>query len=155
MQDAMVPATPERDATAAPRDSAGMKNMQQLIQLRWFALAGQVATIGMVHFVFDIRLPLMQLVVVLLLLAAFNVASLWRWHRRQEVTDGALLLSLLVDVAALTALLHLSGGVANPFVFLYLLQVVLGAVLLRARSSWVVVAAAWRVLREERRQPQP
>jgi len=126
---------------ASPRDSAGMKNMQQLIQLRWFALAGQVATILVVHFGFQIRLPLLPMLVVLVLLAAFNLASLWRWRRRQEVTDDALLLSLLVDVVTLTALLHLSGGVANPFVFLYLLQVVLGAVLLRPRSSWVVVAA--------------
>lgn len=140
MQDVAV-ADSSLSEDASPRDSAGMKNMQQLIQLRWFALAGQVATILVVHFGFQIRLPLLPMLVVLVLLAAFNLASLWRWRRRQEVTDDALLLSLLVDVVTLTALLHLSGGVANPFVFLYLLQVVLGAVLLRPRSSWVVVAA--------------
>jgi two-component system, sensor histidine kinase RegB len=128
-------------ASISPRDSAGMKNMQQLIQLRWFALAGQVATIATVSYGFGIRLPLLPMAVVLMCLAAFNVISLLRWQRREDVTDGALLLSLLVDVVTLTALLHLSGGVANPFVFLYLLQVVLGAVLLQARSSWVVVAA--------------
>jgi two-component system, sensor histidine kinase RegB len=130
-----------QDAPASQRDSAGVKNMQQLIQLRWFALGGQVATIATVHYGFGIRLPLLPMLLVLLCLAAFNLASLLRWRRREEVTDGALLLSLLVDVVTLTALLHLSGGVANPFVFLYLLQVVLGAVLLSARSSWVVVAA--------------
>jgi two-component system sensor histidine kinase RegB len=127
--------------TATLRDSAGVKNMQQLIQLRWFALAGQVATIGVVHFGFGIRLPLLPMVVVLALLATYNLISLLRWRRREEVTNGTLLLSLLVDVASLTALLYFSGGIANPFVFLYLLQVVLGAVLLRAWSSWVVVAA--------------
>jgi two-component system sensor histidine kinase RegB len=129
------------DASVPQRDSAGMKNMQQLIQLRWFALAGQIATIATVTWGFGIRLPLLPMAVVLACLAAFNVISLLRWQRREDVTDGALLLSLLVDVVTLTALLHLSGGVANPFVFLYLLQVVLGAVLLQARSSWVVVAA--------------
>ena len=130
-----------QDAPASQRDSTGVKNMQQLIQLRWFALAGQVATIAIVHYGFGIRLPLLPMVAVLSCLATFNLVSLLRSRRRDDVTDGALLLSLLVDVVTLTALLHLSGGVANPFVFLYLLQVVLGAVLLRARSSWVVVAA--------------
>ena len=129
------------DASASPRDSAGMKNMQQLMQLRWFALAGQVATIATVTWGFGIHLPLLPMAAVLLCLATFNLASALHWRHRDEVTDGALLLSLLVDVVTLTALLHLSGGVANPFVFLYLLQVVLGAVLLQARSSWVVVAA--------------
>ena len=142
MQDVLLdPVTAARDATTSPRDSAGLKNMQQLIQLRWFALAGQVATIAIVSLGLRIWLPLFPMGVVLLLLAAFNLLSLLHWRRRTDVTDGALLLSLLVDVVALTALLHLSGGVANPFVFLYLLQVVLGAVLLRPRSSWVVVVA--------------
>ncbi|RZA37094.1 MAG: HAMP domain-containing histidine kinase [Lysobacteraceae bacterium] len=142
MQDVLLdPVTAARDATTSPRDSAGLKNMQQLIQLRWFALAGQVATIAIVSLGLRIWLPLLPMGIVLLLLAAFNLLSLLHWGRRTDVTDGALLLSLLVDVVALTALLHLSGGVANPFVFLYLLQVVLGAVLLRARSSWVVVVA--------------
>ena len=137
----------ERQATQPPattatlRDRADVKNMQQLIQLRWFALAGQVATIGVVYFGFGIRLPLLPMGVVLALLATYNLISLFRWRRREEVTNGTLLLSLLVDVASLTALLYFSGGVANPFVFLYLLQVVLGAVLLRVWSSWVVVAA--------------
>lgn len=147
MQDMRDPGRIERDLAMTPgdpaslRDSAGLKNMQQLIQLRWFALAGQVATIAIVILGLGIRLPLLPMGVVLLLLAAFNLISRLHWRRRTDVTDGALLLSLLVDVVALTALLHLSGGVANPFVFLYLLQVVLGAVLLRAHSSWVVVAA--------------
>ncbi len=128
-------------ASTPQRDSAGMKNMQQLIQLRWFALGGQVATIATVHYGFGIHLPLLSMTAVLLCLAAFNLVSLLRWRRRKDVTDSTLLLSLLVDVVTLTALLHLSGGIANPFVFLYLMQVVLGAVLLRVRSSWVVVAA--------------
>lgn len=140
--DTDVPGIEIAQAASAPqRDSAGVKSMQQLIQLRWFALGGQVATIATVHYGFGIRLPLLPMLAVLVCLAAFNLISLLRLRQREEVTDSALLLSLLVDVVTLTALLHLSGGVTNPFVFLYLLQVVLGAVLLSARYSWMVVAA--------------
>src|SRR5690606_651913 len=64
------------------------------------------------------------------------------WRPRQDVGDLALLAALLVDVAALTAQLYLSGGITNPFVFLFLLQVAVGAVLLPAWASWVVVAAS-------------
>jgi two-component system sensor histidine kinase RegB len=48
--------------------------------------------------------------------------------------------ALLVDVGMLTAQLYLSGGATNPFVFLYLLQVTLAAVLLKAWSTWTMVA---------------
>jgi two-component system sensor histidine kinase RegB len=40
---------------------------------------------------------------------------------------------------ALTLQLHLSGGITNPFVFLYLLQISLCALLLKTRSAWLMV----------------
>jgi two-component system sensor histidine kinase RegB len=36
--------------------------------------------------------------------------------------------------------LYLSGGLTNPFAFLFLLQVILSAVLLEAWSTWIIVA---------------
>ncbi len=44
-------------------------------------------------------------------------------------------------MAALTTQLYLTGGATNPFIFLYVLQVTLGAVLLDARSLWAMVAS--------------
>jgi two-component system sensor histidine kinase RegB len=49
-------------------------------------------------------------------------------------------MALLVDVASLTVLLYLSGGITNPFAFLYLLQVILSAVLLEVMWTWTIVA---------------
>ena len=121
-------------------DSTGLENMRQLIQLRWIAVVGQIITIAVVNFGFDIHLPLRQMSVVLICLVAFNIGSLLRWRTHHEVTNGELFLALLVDVTTLTAQLYLSGGATNPFTFLYLLQVILGAVLLRAWSVWTMVA---------------
>jgi two-component system, sensor histidine kinase RegB len=117
----------------------GMENMRQLVQLRWIAVVGQIITIAIVHFGFAIQLPLEEMGVVLVCLVAFNIASLFRWQEHHEVTNGELFFALLVDVATLTAQLYLSGGSTNPFSFLYLLQVILGAVLLRAWSVWTMV----------------
>ncbi|MDB6160092.1 MAG: integral rane sensor signal transduction histidine kinase [Gammaproteobacteria bacterium] len=114
--------------------------MRQLIQLRWIAVVGQIITIAVVNFGFNIHLPLRQMSVVLICLVAFNIGSLLRWRTHHEVTNGELFLALLVDVTTLTAQLYLSGGATNPFTFLYLLQVILGAVLLRAWSVWTMVA---------------
>ena len=116
-------------------EQTGTENMRQLIQLRWIAVVGQVVTIAVVHFVLAINLPLREMVVVLICLVACNIGSMFRWQEHHEVTNGELFFALLVDVATLTAQLYLSGGVTNPFSFLFLLQVILGAVLLR---SWTV-----------------
>ncbi len=118
--------------------ATGIRNMQQLIQLRWIAVVGQVVTILVVYYGLGIHLPLHQMLVVLACLAAFNAASRLRWRSHHVVTNGELFAVLLVDVGMLTAQLYLSGGAANPFVFLFLLQVVLGAMLLDIRSTWVL-----------------
>lgn len=119
--------------------AAGLKNLQQLIQLRWIAVFGQVATIEVVHQGMGIAIPIQHMFAVLAGLVLFNGVSLLRWRTRVPVTDAELLLALLVDVGALTAQLYLSGGATNPFVFLYLLQVILGAVLLPAWATWAMV----------------
>ena len=132
----------ETESLAGRDDATGLKNMQQLIQLRWIAVGGQIATIVAVHFGFGIALPLGSMAVALACLIAFNLASLLRWRgdKRREVSNGELFVALLVDVATLTAQLYLSGGATNPFVYLYLLQVILAAVLLEPWSTWTMMA---------------
>ncbi len=141
MQDMLLPRPGENalPSMSAPQVSFGVKNMHPLIQLRWIAVIGQIATILVVHFGMGIELPLVPMLIVAGLLAAFNLVVMVAWRWREEITNGALFRALLVDVVILTAQLYLSGGIANPFVFLYLLQVVLAAVLLQPWASWIMV----------------
>jgi two-component system sensor histidine kinase RegB len=132
-------------------EATGRKNMQLLIQLRWIAVVGQIITIAVVHFLLGITLPLEPLLVVLGAITVFNLASRLRWQVQQVVTDGELLLALLVDVGMLTLMLYFTGGAANPFAWLYLLQITLGAMLLTPQATWIMVIAttlcfAWLAL---------
>lgn len=113
--------------------------MQHLIELRWMAVVGQITTIATVTFGFGVQLPLAPMLQVLACLIAFNLYSHLRWQQERHVTNRQVFLALLTDVASLTAQLYLSGGVSNPFVFLYLLQVILSAVLLAPWWSWTIV----------------
>lgn len=125
-----------------PADAAGRKNMALLVQLRWIAIAGQLATILIVHFVMGIRLPLAAMLVIPCIATAVNLASSAILRRRTDIAHAELLLALLFDVIALTAQLYMSGGATNPFVSLYLLQVALGAVLLDRWSVWGIVGVS-------------
>lgn len=133
---AILPPRSARSADAA----AGIKNLQQLIELRWIAVIGQVFTILMAHYALGLTLPLREMLLVVGCLAAFNVVSLLRLRTAVVVRNTELFLALLIDVAVLTVQLYLSGGTSNPFVFLYLLQITLGAVLLRGTYIWSMVA---------------
>lgn len=120
-------------------DATGRKNLQLLIQLRWIAMFGQFATILVVYYGLDVPLPVSNMLIVLFGLLLFNALSVLRLRVRRPIGNTELFLSLLVDVGTLTMLLFLSGGATNPFVFLFLLQVILGAVLLEAWSTWVIL----------------
>ena len=111
---------------AAPADIAtNRKNMALLVQLRWIAVIGQIITIGFVQFWMGVALPLLPLAAVISGLVALNVVSLLWLRYRADINNRELLIALALDVAALTALLYLSGGATNPFTSLYLLQVTL------------------------------
>ncbi len=121
--------------------STERQNMQLLIQLRWFAVIGQVITISLVHYGFGIVLPLPGMALVLLAIVLTNLGYIY-WYRshRRPISPRNLFLALLADVLALSIQLYLSGGAGNPFIYLFLLQGILGAVLLRPIHAWFVVA---------------
>ena len=122
-------------------DMEGKKNLLLLIQLRWIAAAGQVVTILVAELWYRIHLPLLEMASVLGFIAALNLVSVWRHQRQGVLTNMELLVELLLDVTALTVQLYLSGGITNPFISLFLLQVGLGAVLLEAWSAWILATA--------------
>lgn len=125
-----------------PADAAGRKNMALLVQLRWIALAGQVATILIADYFMGIALPLRPMLIVICLAGLFNLASVALLRRRTDISHAELFLALLFDVLSLTAQLYMSGGATNPFVSLYLVQVALGAMLLHRWSAWGIVAVS-------------
>lgn len=134
-----VPSPEKATALPAPDDGAGRANLLLLVQLRWIAVVGQMVTIAGVGLGLGVTLPLGAMAAVLAGLVGLNLASLWRLSRPAPVAAVELTLAMLFDVGALTLQLYLTGGGTNPFVFLYLLQVALGAVLLDGRATWTLL----------------
>ena len=117
-------------------EPAARINLRWIVRLRWLAVAGQTVTILLARRFLHQPLPVAQLLGIVGLLAAANVAmQVWLW-RGLNPTDRLCGLNLLGDVMALTALLALSGGGYNPFALLYLVHLTIGAVVLPTR--WAV-----------------
>ncbi|MBH2044759.1 MAG: HAMP domain-containing histidine kinase [Comamonadaceae bacterium] len=148
---------PPRNPASPANTSAGLRNLHQLIQLRWIAVVGQLLTIEATHYGLGMPLPLQAMRSIVAGMVLFNIASLLRWRTRRNVHHVEIFLGLLVDVAALTAQLYLSGGISNPFVFLYLLQIAVSAMLLRGGTMWFIVlfASSCVVLLAQHSQPLP
>ncbi len=126
-------------------------NLGWLIKLRWAAVSGQLLAVLTAWRIFDVALPVGSLFAVIGIAAITNLL-LQGWFRGMEAKPKApaigqrgelLILALMVlDMGLLTALLYLSGGPSNPFVLVYLVNMLLVAVLVRPLWSAILTILA-------------
>src|SRR5829696_6868674 len=118
--------------------------LDTLLRLRWLAIIGQTIAVLVVYYVVEFQLPLWACLAVIALSAWLNVALRVRFSltQRLEPTRAAWLLAF--DIAELAVLLFLTGGLQNPFAFLFLSPVLLSATALPPRIT--VVLGAFAVL---------
>jgi len=97
------------------------------IRLRWFAIAGQTATVLTIYYGFRFPLPLSLCLAVILLSAALNIVlSVTNPHSNLLPSRHAVPF-LGFDILQLAALLYLTGGLGNPFAFLLVVPVAVSA----------------------------
>jgi two-component system, sensor histidine kinase RegB len=126
-------------------------NIQWLARLRWAEVAGQAVTVLIAQFLLEGTLPIAALLAVIGVGLISNLAIEMYFfgdRRRGIVTprtvyEWHIALIMMIDIAILTALLYLTGGPNNPFSFLYLVQIALATVLVRARWTWMLVGLAF------------
>jgi two-component system sensor histidine kinase RegB len=127
-------------SSPAQLPSTAAINLRRLLLLRVIAVAGALLTLVFAVTRLGLGLPVAPILLILAALAVASVATLWRLRLAWPVRDGEQFAQLLLDVAALTALLYLSGGSTNPFVTFYLLPLAIAAAALPARYVWGMAA---------------
>jgi len=133
---------------SSPLSSSAI-NLRWLLTLRFIALTGQALALWVAVVNLHMVLPQRPLVWIIAGMAVANLLSWLRLKRPWPVCEAELFCQLLLDVAALTALLYFTGGPTNPFVMLYLLPLALTAAALSGRYTWVmagVTAACYSAL---------
>ena len=109
---------------------AGRLHLRTLILLRWVAAAGQTATVMVVDFGLGFNLPLVPCLGAIIALVVSNLILARRGQGRQRISDHEAVFLLGFDVVQLSALLYLTGGLANPFVTLIIAPAMVSATIL-------------------------
>jgi two-component system sensor histidine kinase RegB len=110
-----------------------------LITVRWTTLAAGVGAVVAGRGALQMAVPVAAAATTLSFLAGSNLWLMWRARRAgigSFVTPAGLL--VCADVALLTWLLLKSGGVLNPASVVYLVEIVLAALVLGRRWTWIV-----------------
>ena len=116
--------------------------LDTLIRLRWLAIIGQTGAVLVVHFGLEFDLPIWACLAVIALSAWLNVALRVRYglNHRLEPDRAAWLLAF--DIAVLAVLLFLTGGLQNPFSFLFLAPVLISSTALPPRMTQALAGFA-------------
>ena len=109
--------------------------LDTILRLRWLAALGQLAAIFVVAQGFEFDMPIVPCLVIITLSALINLAlqiSVNPMQRLEGVHAAAL---LALNIVELAALLYFTGGLENPFSFLFLAPVLISATALPVRLT--------------------
>src|ERR1044071_1673762 len=109
--------------------------LDTLVRLRWLAIIGQTTAVLAVYYGLDFELPIYACLAAIVLAAWLNVALRLRFHLTQRLEPDRAAWLLAFDIAELAVLLFLTGGLQNPFAFLFLAPVLLSATALPPRIT--------------------
>jgi len=119
------------------RDGVGIlpANMGRVLLMRAVLILCQLLLVLISLFYDGIDLALPQLMILITLYIAVNVASFLFLMRNKGLNERSYFCQLMLDVLFLTLLLYFSGGYTNPLISLYLLPLIIVSSTLGRRQA--------------------
>jgi len=140
----------ERETEYSPEEAALLMRLRVFVNMRWLAIVGVIIATLVASLVFNIDFPTLPVYIICPLIALYNLALFYQLRRLSMEKHGLVIhrarnssnIHILLDLVALTALLHFTGGIENPFIFLYVLHIILASIALHYRVVYIVATAA-------------
>lgn len=142
---------PSSSAISAAPAAAGLADsLYWLIRLRWFAVAGIALTALFAKLRLGLALPYGAVLAAAAALGICNFLLLYYLDAARAeagpalpaVTNRLANAQIPLDLLCLTALVHLTGGVENPFLYYFVFHMIIASVLLSRRASYLQAAFA-------------
>lgn len=122
------------------RPGANRLRLQTLVRLRWLAVAGQTIAVLFVYFGLGFPLPLGLCLAAIATSAWLNILLTIRYRANLRLRNRYAAMLLSYDTLQLAALLYLTGGLQNPFSFLFLVPATVSASTLPMKRTLPIVA---------------
>ncbi len=135
----------------SPFETELIERLDWLIRLRWWAVAGTAAALTVGWFLYGDQLAVVPLGAVILAIAFYNTQFLLYARTlkpdqprtaRMRPAGWFASIQIVLDLGALAALLHFSGGAENPVAFFFVFHTIIASILLPMRVSFLVATLA-------------
>ena len=109
--------------------------LDTILRLRWLAALGQLAAIFVVLQGLEFELPVVPCIAIVSLSALLNLALQVAVNPMQRLEPAYAAALLALNIVELAGLLYFTGGLENPFSFLFLAPVLISATALPMRMT--------------------
>ena len=119
-----------------------IKQIGWLVKLRWIAIVGVFFTVAVANLALDMITHPIPLYVIAGLMVLYNFEP--RMYRKAPEQQRLMSIErqacvhIILDLFSLTALIHFSGGVENPFIFYFIFHLIIASIILSKRVSYVL-----------------
>ena len=108
------------------------------INLRWIAIIGQIITVNLTYFIFDIKFDLILENSIILIGTLSNLYLIYI-NKNTQLLDKTAFFFLLIDTLQLSCLIYLTGGIANPFSIFLIIPTIFSSSNLGFKSNFLLV----------------
>jgi len=133
-----------------PEEATLIRRVHYFISFRWIGVVALVAMALFAKYILHIGVPLVPVFGIAAIVALYN---LFFWFKARDLAResassivpkarSSVLLQSIIDLVALTALIHFTGGVENPFIFLCVFHIIIVSVLLSYKTAYQVATLA-------------
>jgi signal transduction histidine kinase len=124
--------------------------LRVFVTMRWITVAGIIIAALVASMAVKISFPTLPVYSIAAIIALYNLALLWQLRSLgAKRTDSIIQMArrfgdihLFLDLIALTALLHFTGGIENPFIFYFVLHITAASISLHYRVVYLLATSA-------------
>jgi len=109
------------------------------INLRWFAIIGQLITINLIYFIFNFKFNIILENSIILIGVLSNLYLIYI-NKNTQLSDKTAFLFLFIDILQLSCLIYLTGGIINPFSIFLIIPAIFSSSNLGFRSNSLLVS---------------
>lgn len=113
--------------------------VKTLINLRWVAALGQIITCIVVGYFFGFQLPWPELLLTIFALVISNLILYPLYSTKNRLSESATTFVIAGDIVQLALLIFFTGGLANPFVVLFITPIAITVTSLPIKSTSILI----------------
>ena len=133
-----------------PEEETLVMRLRVFNSMRWVAILGVIVVALVARYSFDIGFPTLPVYIICVCMALYNLVLMWQVRGIKNLQPDLIIprvrqytyIHIVLDMLALTILLHYTGGIENPFIFFFVLHIVLASIGLNYKIVYLLSTMA-------------